>query len=487
MTTLIPKFDLKDGGSTPTGAVNRPINEKLSEWISVKDFGAIGNGTTDDTVAINAALTAAGALSPRGTVVLPPGFYKTTDTLDVPIGVTLTGEGNAAWSETAANRSGAIIYPFHNNDAISMVGDGTNTIGGEISNLYIYCNADAYPTTGGVYINGVLGPVVVQNITVADCGGTGFTFGDFSNEILTSYITANNCYVNNALSVAYKICGYSHRLNQCIMDGVGMGFEFKHSYKAYITDFHAELPETGAIFLDEASQNNIFKKGFIYLSPEAAVYGIKIVDAAGNQGNVFEDIDLIAQSTGTGLVIEGSNNSLQTVRNCRFQSFVVGVADFGTSTTLDNNDFYDIDLPINSDATDSKYINNRTIDGSGSYSIQHSGGTTGLWKNNSLDKPIQATATGIPGNFSGIIVKDNINYLTKYSGQTSAVGTGIVVGHGLAGTPSGVGSNILLSTSTSGVTSMPYITNITSTTFTINWTGASTAVWNWTANLPCDY
>ena len=486
MTTLIPKFDLKNGGSAPTGAVNRPINQKLSEWISVKDFGATGDGTTDDTVAINAALTAAGALSPRGTVVLPPGFYKTTDTLNVPIGVTLTGEGNAAWSETAANRSGAIIYPNHNNNTISMIGDGTNTIGGEISNLYIYCSYASYPTTGGVYLNGTLGPVVVQNITVADCGGTGFTFGDYSNILLTSYITANNCYVNNALTVAYKVCGYSHRVNQCIMDGPGIGFKIQNSNMSYFTDFHVE-GSTQGILLDNGSQYNIFKKGFIYTNNDAAAFGIKLTNVSGTQQNTFENVILYGQNTGTAFVISGTNNSLQTIRDCQINSFVVGVTDYGVSTTLDDNEFYSNTLPINSNGTDSKYINNRTSSTTGSYSIQHTGGSSGIWMSNSLDKPIEATATGIPGNFSGIIVKDNINYLTKYSGQTSAVATGIVVSHSLAGAPSGVGSNILLSTSTSGVTSMPYISSITSTTFTINWTGAATAVWNWTANLPCDY
>jgi hypothetical protein len=45
MTTLIPKFDLINGSAIPTGAVNRPINKKLSETISVKDFGAKSDGT----------------------------------------------------------------------------------------------------------------------------------------------------------------------------------------------------------------------------------------------------------------------------------------------------------------------------------------------------------------------------------------------------------------------------------------------------------
>jgi hypothetical protein len=482
MTTLIPKYDQ---GST--GAVNRPINQKLNEWISVKDFGAVGDGVADDTAAINAALTAAGAMSPRGTVILPSGFYKTTNTLNVPIGVTLTGEGNAAWSSTAANRAGVIIYPNHNNNTISMVGDGTTTIGGEISNIFIYCNHASYPTTGGIYLNGTLGPVVVQNITVADCGGTGFTFGDYSNEILTTYITANNCYVNNALSVAYKVCGYNHRLNQCIMDGVGMGFYLQHCYLGYFTDFHVEGSTTGGILLDNVSSSNVFKKGFVYVANTSTVYGIKIVNASGTQQNTFENLTMYGQNAGTGISIDGANNALQTIRDCQLNSFVVGIKDYGTQTTLDDNEFYSNSLPINSNASDSKYINNRTVSTTGSYSIQHTGGSSGIWMSNSLDNPIQATATGVPGNFSGIIVKDNINYLTKQSGQTSAVGTGIVVGHNLAGAPSGVGSNILLSTSTSGVTSMPYITNITSSSFTINWTGASTAVWTWTANLPCDY
>ena len=91
MTTLIPKFDLKDGGSTPAGAINRPINEKLEEWISVKDFGAIGDGTTNDTSAVQAALTA--VQTTGGTLYFPTGTYL-IDSLGVTSSnVTLRGAG----------------------------------------------------------------------------------------------------------------------------------------------------------------------------------------------------------------------------------------------------------------------------------------------------------------------------------------------------------------------------------------------------------
>lgn len=77
MTTLTPKIDFKNGGSTPAGAVNRPINEKLQDIVSVKDFGAIGNGVIDDTAAFNAAWAYG---SPQA-ILVPAASYKITGTV----------------------------------------------------------------------------------------------------------------------------------------------------------------------------------------------------------------------------------------------------------------------------------------------------------------------------------------------------------------------------------------------------------------------
>lgn len=92
MTTLIPKTDLKNGGSTPAGAVNRPINEKLQDIVSVKDFGAVGNGIADDTTAIQAALNAAFTAG-GGSVYVPTGTYKITSPLIVRSNTFLFGDG----------------------------------------------------------------------------------------------------------------------------------------------------------------------------------------------------------------------------------------------------------------------------------------------------------------------------------------------------------------------------------------------------------
>ena len=60
MTTLIPKFDLKNGGTTPAGAINRTIYEKLSDFVSVKDFGAVGEDFVHGLVALDGLILSEG-------------------------------------------------------------------------------------------------------------------------------------------------------------------------------------------------------------------------------------------------------------------------------------------------------------------------------------------------------------------------------------------------------------------------------------------
>jgi hypothetical protein len=98
MTTLIPKIDLKNGGATPTGAVNRPINEKIEEFISVKDFGAKGDSVTDDTVAIQAAINYCANINNRKQTLYFPASnpacaYKITAPLVITQPFNIIGDG----------------------------------------------------------------------------------------------------------------------------------------------------------------------------------------------------------------------------------------------------------------------------------------------------------------------------------------------------------------------------------------------------------
>ncbi|MGL4265156.1 MAG: hypothetical protein ACRCTX_26330 [Afipia sp.] len=62
-----------------TGAVSRWVEDKLSETVSVKDFGAVGDGVTNDAAAVATAVAAGVAYVPPGTTKtdsLPSGDYR---------------------------------------------------------------------------------------------------------------------------------------------------------------------------------------------------------------------------------------------------------------------------------------------------------------------------------------------------------------------------------------------------------------------------
>lgn len=62
-----------------TAAVTQTVDSKLKEIVSVRDFGAVGDGTTDDTAAINAAITYVAGLTYGGAVFFPVGAYAVTE------------------------------------------------------------------------------------------------------------------------------------------------------------------------------------------------------------------------------------------------------------------------------------------------------------------------------------------------------------------------------------------------------------------------
>lgn len=73
-----------------TGAVARTVQDKLREFVSVKDFGAVGDYTTDDSSAIDLAFA---AVAEGGTVFFPRGVYRATKSFQLPRGVKIKGAG----------------------------------------------------------------------------------------------------------------------------------------------------------------------------------------------------------------------------------------------------------------------------------------------------------------------------------------------------------------------------------------------------------
>lgn len=76
------------------GSGTRTIQARLGEFLSVKDFGAVGDGVTDDTAAINEALLAISATGavPFGQLYFPPGTYLVSSALQAFTGCVLIGD-----------------------------------------------------------------------------------------------------------------------------------------------------------------------------------------------------------------------------------------------------------------------------------------------------------------------------------------------------------------------------------------------------------
>lgn len=78
-----------------TGAVSRTSQDKLREFVSVKDFGADPTGTNDSYAAIMACIEA----NPGRRIFFPKGIYKTSDTIwNKYDGTVLEGETNGGYT-----------------------------------------------------------------------------------------------------------------------------------------------------------------------------------------------------------------------------------------------------------------------------------------------------------------------------------------------------------------------------------------------------
>lgn len=84
------------------GAVNRTVEDRLREYVSVKDFGAIGDGVTDDTAAIQAAVD---ALQPYQTLTAEGDFLMSEEVFVKQSNITLDF-ASAKFNMTGATYTG---------------------------------------------------------------------------------------------------------------------------------------------------------------------------------------------------------------------------------------------------------------------------------------------------------------------------------------------------------------------------------------------
>lgn len=99
------------GGSATRGALDGIYKGGL--WYSVKDYGAKGDNSTDDTVSIQNAYNAASVAGAFGAgLYFPPGNYVTTSAINIAVPMTIRGASSASTS-IISKSGGAGIFTLN--------------------------------------------------------------------------------------------------------------------------------------------------------------------------------------------------------------------------------------------------------------------------------------------------------------------------------------------------------------------------------------
>jgi len=151
-------------GYVPVSGSGRTVQSKLRDTVSVKDFGAVGDGTTDDTVAIQNAIAYCQNTAQYGgkALYIPGGRYRITASLSVSKEF-LTIYGDGPWESqiyadgiaTPVIKTAAMQYlrPFFHDFGVVNTGTGKGidfgsitgqVYLGELKNLYLESGDDGF-------------------------------------------------------------------------------------------------------------------------------------------------------------------------------------------------------------------------------------------------------------------------------------------------------------------------------------------------------
>ena len=331
-------FRQSNASGNLTGSVGRTVHQKLQEAVSVKDFGAVGDGVANDTAAFQAAATIGGQiLVPRGTYrIVGEVVLGSNTTLNVAAGTVFTmdcsGEAGRGFYFREAVNSGIVgsftINAFatslsatdgSRNSCIQFGNDAADAAPTVTQFCFVYgsveINISGVNNIKGVYLSGYVEDTVIEGVSVT--GTTNFAItAHWSSDNFPALptktwhaqnITFRNCKVYQKTGFSKPLRGITLSaagrvlIDNCYADTTTLG------YNLFVGDYgytYAQNISANDAF-DYAVENS-FNTGAGGVSIDAlssGVNGSPVWDGAANNATArFNGFDANANTHATGLI-----------------------------------------------------------------------------------------------------------------------------------------------------------------------------------------
>ncbi len=266
-------------------------------WQDVTDYGAIGDGSTDDTTAINDAIDAANDAG-GGVVYFPPGTYKVTAQLTTP--------GANVWIRGCSIDS-AIIDSYVT-DTLIYLSEQNNQNGSlynGIEHITLQCRVNSSPSTfntdagAGVEIRG--GGIN----TIRYCNIRGFPMGVVLDG--AEVVTIEDCTILCNDGLGY-LSGTANGRGIWLIDSTGRGrgwtipnaVNVNNISRCYIAGYKSGIEVSGGV------SNNI--RGVVFLGAGSSVSNLSAITLNGATLNVdISDLECEGYqwTGGSGIKING--------------------------------------------------------------------------------------------------------------------------------------------------------------------------------------